>query len=171
MDIARFEAEQKRLFKLWGLELWRFEYGKRKRSLGVCYFARRMITVTKFHVENDSEKDVLDTLMHEIAHAKAGYEPGNVHGPRFKMWAARIGCTVDGCAARAGTHLELAKQPGRYQAVCIGCGHTHHKYKMSLTKFLTATYICKCGQKGLRFRDTEASKPVPPVEPRKSKFF
>ncbi len=78
---------------------------------------------------------MLDTLLHEIAHALAGPEAG--HGPAWKAVAVRIGATPRACDDSPDTVV----QPGDWQTTCPGCNKTHHRYKRP--RSLTG-YRCKC---------------------------
>ena len=53
-----------------GLSHWSFKInGRFKRTLGQCSYGRKLIELSRSHVKEDIYENVLDTLMHEIAHA------------------------------------------------------------------------------------------------------
>ena len=70
---------------------WTFALSGAKRRLGVCKYREKRIEIGAFYALHNSEDAVLDTLLHEIAHALAGPEAG--HGPVWQAIAARVGAT------------------------------------------------------------------------------
>ena len=81
----------RRLMDAHGLTGWTFAFGEARRRLGHCHFQDRMIRISRTHALEGSEEQIRDTVLHEIAHAIAGYEAG--HGPLWKTTARRIGAT------------------------------------------------------------------------------
>ena len=81
----------RRLMDAHGLTGWAFAFGEARRRLGHCHFQDRMIRISRTHALEGSEEQIRDTVLHEIAHAIAGYEAG--HGPLWKATARRIGAT------------------------------------------------------------------------------
>lgn len=73
-----------------GLSDWSFKInGRLKRTLGVCSYSKKEIQLRRKHVEEDTYECILDTLMHEIAHALVGYGAG--HGPVWQRKAIELG--------------------------------------------------------------------------------
>lgn len=67
------------------------------KSLGSCRYGPREIVLNNFMVENCEDDVVIDTLLHECAHALCGVtrsKTGRVmgHGRAWKMWARMLGC-------------------------------------------------------------------------------
>ena len=81
----------RRLMDEHGLTGWTLAFGEAKRHLGNCHFQHRVIRISRTHALEGSEEQIRDTVLHEIAHAIAGYEAG--HGPLWKATARRIGAT------------------------------------------------------------------------------
>ena len=73
-----------------------FGFATTKRRLGVCKFRTKRIEIVEFHALNNLPEKVLDTLLHEIAHALA--EPATRHGPFWKAVAVQPGATPLSCA-------------------------------------------------------------------------
>jgi hypothetical protein len=88
------------------------EFATTKRRLGVCKYRTKRIEIVEFHTLNNPPENVLDTLLHEIAHALAG--PAARHGPVWKAFAVRIGATPRSCADSHKTTV----MPGDWQANC-----------------------------------------------------
>jgi len=55
----------------WGLREigWKFEINSTVRRLGQCSYRKRTIYVSSNNIKYNTEKDILNTILHEIAHA------------------------------------------------------------------------------------------------------
>src|SRR5438270_5389629 len=60
-----------------GLGDWTFAFNRRRRAMGYCYSASKTIELSIYFVERNSDEVILDTLLHEIAHALVGTEHGH----------------------------------------------------------------------------------------------
>lgn len=100
-----------------GLHDWTFQWDNAKRRAGVCKFSKKVIGMSRLWAEHASDDDIIDTILHEIAHALVG--PGEGHGPRWRAMAKSIGCRGERCA----TAPEGAPE-GRYEAICVSCCNT-----------------------------------------------
>ena len=81
-----------------GLQGWQFRLDNARARTGQCSFSRRCISLSRYFVAVVSDRDFLNTLLHEIAHAIAGFECG--HGPRWMEVARSIGCDALRCYSR-----------------------------------------------------------------------
>jgi predicted SprT family Zn-dependent metalloprotease len=118
-----------------GLTGWTFEFTRAKRALGVCRYRRRTIGLSVHLVERNPPEEVRETLLHEIAHAKAG--PGVGHGLLWKVWAIRVGARPVRCGA--------ADMPrGRWRAGCPCCGRQFHLHRRP--KRMTGWFCRRCGR-------------------------
>ena len=77
-----------------GLTGWTLTFGEARKRLGACRFRHHVIWISRTHALEGSEEQLLDTVLHEIAHAIAGHEAG--HGLLWKATARRIGATPRG---------------------------------------------------------------------------
>lgn len=69
---------------------WSFKINSRySRALGTCNYTKKSIQICKDHVKTDTYDTVLDTLLHEIAHALVGM--GHGHNKVWQAMALRIG--------------------------------------------------------------------------------
>ncbi len=91
MDLKDLEAIAGREMARHGLVGWTFGFADSKRQLGVCKYHRKRIEIAEYYARNSPADSVLDTLLHEIAHALAG--PTARHGPAWKAVAVRLGAT------------------------------------------------------------------------------
>ena len=76
------------------LKDWVVNLDNGKRRAGVCKLNEKEICISKHHLENNSSAVVLDTLLHEFAHAIA-YEiyAETGHGQKWKEFAILLGAT------------------------------------------------------------------------------
>jgi predicted SprT family Zn-dependent metalloprotease len=105
---------------------WTFGFDRAKTRCGQCDFHQRRITVSIYYVRDRASNvgDIQNTILHEIAHALAGYEAGHNH--EWKRIALSIGC--DGkvtCDNWQGV------VPGNYRIKCE-CGSINvERYRLS----------------------------------------
>ena len=90
MDKAQVIATGERLVAehLAGTD-WTFGFNRRKRALGLCDYRKRMVSVSVHTYSVLTEDELEQTILHEIAHAKAGQRAG--HGPEWKLVARSLG--------------------------------------------------------------------------------
>ena len=139
-----------------GLRGWTFSFSKAKRMLGVCKYRAKRIEIAEYYAANSTRETVLDTLMHEIAHALAGSGAG--HGPAWKAIAVRLGATPRACESSSA----VATQPGDWQATCPACLRTVHRYKRPAT---LNGYRCRCAARAsltFEYKGDPARKPDVP---------
>ena len=84
------------------------------------------ISLSRKLVEINNESQVLDTILHEIAHAMDYEERGDTdHGTNWKRIAIEIGCNGERCY-----DLSEVKQPKmKYTTECGNCGNTNGKMR------------------------------------------
>lgn len=157
MDRHEVEAIAKQELLNHGLTTWSFGWAKTKRRQGVCKYRTRRIEIAEYYAQHNSREKVLDTLMHEIAHALAGPKAG--HGPAWKAIARKLGAIPRAC----DTCPETTVMPGNWQATCEACGRTFHKYRRPQQ---LDGYRCRCvARKVLTFQyaGDPARKPLDPA--------
>lgn len=135
MDLKVLETTAKALFAKHGLVGWTFGLTAAKRRLGVCKYRPKRIEIGEYYARHNPDAAVLDTLLHEIAHALAG--AAAKHGPAWQAVASRIGATPRACDDSPDTVVE----PGDWRTTCPGCNKTHHRYKRPRA---LSGYRCKC---------------------------
>ena len=113
---------------------WSFDFDRAKRRCGCAKFKIRTITLSRYYVERNSEADVRDTILHEIAHVLAGAKAG--HGAIWQMWAMKIGARPERCATN------VVMPEGNVEGLCAEwCTTRHTRHRMPPKRLLNA-YEC-----------------------------
>lgn len=126
MDRADAQNMARTLMNEHGLERVSFGFDNCRTRMGVAHFLGgvcHLIELSGPLVELNAADLVRNTILHEIAHAKAGVHAG--HGYEWKRVAQAIGCTGDRCCPP-----DVVKVPGKYIAKCPGCGDVRHAYRL-----------------------------------------
>lgn len=96
----QWEATAVDLMLTHGLSGWTFGFGRGKRTLGTTTVSRHATTGTvrlsRHLITAGDQARVMDTLLHEIAHAVAYVRHGRAslgHGPLWKRVATELGAT------------------------------------------------------------------------------
>ena len=98
---------------------WSFGFDNAKRRAGLCDYARRRISVSRYLAARYDDETNHQTLLHEVAHALAG--PAAGHGPEWKRVARDLGYR-GGTTHNGETATELAPWVG-------GCPAGHVAYR------------------------------------------
>jgi predicted SprT family Zn-dependent metalloprotease len=102
---------------------WSFGIGDFGRRAGVCKHSVQRIEIQEYYALHNPQEEVMDTLMHEIAHALT---PGHKHDAFWKAVAIQLGATPVSCNKK-----NVAVKPGDWKATCDECGKVYYKYKAS----------------------------------------
>ena len=97
-----------------GLSDWSVSYDRARARAGACHYSKKRITLSKYFARSSETTDeaFMNTVLHEIAHAKAGAAAG--HGPQWKEIAISIGCDGKRC-------IDMSFASHKYHVTC-GCG-------------------------------------------------
>lgn len=123
------------LLASFGLREWSFAYNRRKAAMGMCFYDRRTIELSHHFVERNSHAEIVDTLLHEIAHALVG--PGHGHDAVWKRKCVEIGARPVRCG-------HAAMPDGRWQARCGACGYCFHRHRRPHR--MRGWFCRQCGQ-------------------------
>ena len=156
MDLKELEAIASREMTKHGLHGWTFGLADTKRQLGVCKYRKKRIEIAEYYALNSPQESVLDTLLHEIAHAIAG--PAARHGPAWKAVAIRLGATPRACD---NSDVAVVK-PGDWQATCAACKKIFHRYKRPRS---LNGYRCRCAARSPLIFDFVGDPAIMPVVP------
>jgi SprT-like family len=132
---VRAAALARELLAAHGLTGWCFRLNRSKVNLGLCKYGPRTIELSVYFVGCNSDEAIRETLLHEVAHALVG--PGHGHDAAWKAMCLRVGARPERLS------FEAEMPPGRWQAVCPGCGELHHKHRRP--KRMVGWWCCRCG--------------------------
>lgn len=110
---------------------WTFKYTHGRRQLGVCYYDRKLIKISRDYARINEESRMVNTLLHEIAHALAGPYAG--HGPLWEKIARMIGSSGHRLANSGRDGLPLVTPPRKIQGAVDYAWYTP-KLKDLMTK-------------------------------------
>ncbi len=126
--LARHQAES-------GLDAdWCFGFDLSTVRGGVCRYADRRIDLSVSYCHRATRAEIVDTLLHEIAHAIVGHE--HHHGAVWKAVARALGCTAERCH-------EVNHTPARWLGEC-GCGQSWRRHRLS-RRLRQGARCVKCG--------------------------
>lgn len=97
-----------------------FRWNRRTHAAGLCNYAKRTIELSAVLTPHRKDSDILDTLLHEVAHAMAG--PWAGHGPQWKAQARALGARPAACIADTAAMAPVIAASRRYVARCDRCG-------------------------------------------------
>lgn len=138
--IKEYEAVAKDLMYAHGLSNWRFGWNDRKASFGRCIYNVRTIELSNALTPLRPFKEVVNTILHEIAHALAG--AGHHHDYVWRSKFIEIG--GDGRTRSSMANVDIQKIEGNnWVATCVN-GHVH-------VKFRQPTSIVSCGKCSRKF--------------------
>jgi len=89
MDLAIAERKANDLIHK-HLTGWQFKWSTAHTLLGQCRYSSKTIFLSKSISAINSEEEVIDTILHEIAHALAG--SGHGHDAVWKRYCVMVGC-------------------------------------------------------------------------------
>ena len=84
-----------RLLKENGLDDWSFKFSNAKKAFGTCDHKAKTIVLSPYLTALNPEEYILDTILHEIAHALVGFR--KAHGYEWRACCMRIGCKPEAC--------------------------------------------------------------------------
>ena len=119
---------------------WKFEISNTKNSLGRCWHQGKVIEYSKYFLD-EPEDQIVDTLLHEIAHALVG--PKHGHDWFWKVKASEIG-------AKPERVVEQIQSQIKYNFVikCVNpdCQRPYKGYRHRLKREAVKRMYCKsCG--------------------------
>lgn len=117
-DLSHSEVTDLALIEMskWGIidKGWKFVINKSLRRLGQCSYKHKIISVSAYHIEHNPDDNIINTILHEIAHAlhyhhyadngrlnefsacvrrgKRFVRKVKPHGKEWKRFAAMVGC-------------------------------------------------------------------------------
>lgn len=121
---------------------WSFRFDRAKKRFGQCNYLKKEISLSRYLVELNTEEKVKDTIIHEVAHAIAGYESG--HGKIWKQCVVRMG----GVPERCYSPQEVNTPKLKYTVFCESCDLEIQKTRKPKKSLFKTAPACKnCCQK------------------------
>ena len=139
-DFAKIERHARALMTAHGVGSLGFEFDRAKKRIGATHFVNvggdrwlaKKITLSQHYAALLSEDEIRETILHEIAHAKAGRCKGDAHGPAFKREARALGISGDRCKA-------VSQRPDYlWEGFCPSCGERRY----GLQRVPKKVYLC-----------------------------
>jgi predicted SprT family Zn-dependent metalloprotease len=118
-----------------GLAGWSFAFNRRKRSMGLCRYGEKVIELSIHLVDRNGPEEILDTILHEIAHALVGRRHG--HDAVWKAKCIEIGAQPQRCG-------QADMPEGRWRATCRSCGQVFSRHRKP--RRLNGWFCRLCGQ-------------------------
>ncbi len=137
MNIADGSSLARQKMNEHGLAEWKVKLDGGKRRAGLCSHTRKTIQLSRYFIENNPPDVVLDTILHEIAHALVG--EGHGHDDVWKRKAAEIGAKPERCYRE---HVEMPK--GNYRAKCR-CGYESYVFRLRKARAEGRYHHIACG--------------------------
>ena len=104
---------------------------------GICRHSYKTIELSHY-LSRCSHEYILDTILHEVAHAICGYE--SKHGTKWKRFAREIGCSGE---------IHGSNISEKYLAICNNCGYHHTRTELSFNSKLSCSFCCEKYSNGL----------------------
>lgn len=95
MELETAQKEAMRLMREHRLDGWGFRFSDGTRTFGRCRHSDKTISLSRQLTRVNDAHHVIETILHEIAHALCGPHEG--HGPRWRAMAVRVGCSPQRC--------------------------------------------------------------------------
>ncbi|HEY9714056.1 MAG TPA: SprT-like domain-containing protein [Chroococcales cyanobacterium] len=135
MDVLEANTLARELIDAHGLQSWSFKLNRNKRQLGVCKEYLKRIELSEHYVARNSREMVLDTILHEIAHALVGTVHGHNHV--WKAMCLRLGCNPKAC------DKDVDMPDGDWRAQCNSCKKEFSRHKRPMKS--RGYYCTACG--------------------------
>lgn len=100
MELSKAYTLARSLMNQHGLQSWGFEFDKSVRRFGLCSYRKKKIYLSRRLVTDNSEEEVRDTSLHEVAHALSWLKHGRKgcgHGALWKAMCVEIGARPERC--------------------------------------------------------------------------
>lgn len=118
-------------------EGWTFEFDNSERRFGCCHYTTRKITLSASITELNDWETVRETVLHEVAHVRAGHAAA--HGYEFVMAARALGISGDRCYSGE----DVATRTPSWAGTCPNC-HRVVRRAWRLTKKMQGSACGPC---------------------------
>ena len=115
-----------------GLTNWAIQTDRAKKRFGLCMHRCKTISISERHFLFSPQEDIVDTILHEIAHALVG--PGHGHNHVWKAKCREIGAKPIRCGKTA---VEAYNSDAKWVTTC--CGVTSKRYRRPKGRYVCRT--------------------------------
>jgi predicted SprT family Zn-dependent metalloprotease len=122
MKRKRAQMIARDLMRHFGLTDWSLKFDRAATRFGVCRSKLKQIGISERLAALNGEAELIDTVLHEIAHALAGTQAG--HGRLWKVTAMSIGARPERCCA-----ADVVTPPATFAGTCPCCKKTVHRFQ------------------------------------------
>lgn len=136
MDLKKAQTMATDMMKYHNLIGWAFRFDRSVSRLGMCSHGRKTIFLSTHATSVNSEAEVLNTILHEIAHALVGVNEG--HGDVWRNKAISIGCNGERCS-----NIAVIAQP-KYTVACKCCNKILVNLYRLTNKYKTRLEMMSC---------------------------
>lgn len=119
---------------------WSFQFDGAELRFGFCSYSSKTISLSEPLTISGDEENVIDTILHEIAHALT---PMINHGIAWQMKAIEIGANGKRCSKSLPPTVQF-----KHAYTCPSCGHTYKTMKR--LRNARSRYHPACRNKGLK---------------------
>ncbi len=131
LELEAIKRLAKKLMVKHSLISWQFEFDNGSKRAGCCDYRRKVISLSYGYARYASNKEIKNTILHEIAHALVGSKHN--HDAVWKAKAIEIGCSGERChdveftppryivKCKNNCWIKTAERKRR-DVVCIHCG-------------------------------------------------
>ena len=148
---AHYLARQ--LMNRHGLSDWAFGFDHARRRFGSCRCGSKRITLSRPLTLLNTEEQVRNTILHEIAHALT---PGAGHGARWRQKCREIGAEPARCYTEDEV-ISPARAPAPYRFGCAACGWWVERRRRS-----RRNYVCARCRGPVTYQINNSSNPAAP---------
>lgn len=118
MDLKEIEDLTLNLMIKHGLNDWSFRWDNAVRRLGCCRYRKKEITLSKNVIPIQTDDEIKNTILHEIAHALV--DVCNNHNKVWRAKAIEIGCNGNRCAS-----IDSVRLARKFIGTCPVCFSAH----------------------------------------------
>ena len=124
---------------------WSFKWDNAIGRLGVCKYKSKTISLSKRWVASLPESEVIDTILHEIAHAIAGFKAH--HGYKWKQACIKLGAKPIASVSNLDVKISDIALPTHKLVDKEGTVYKEYYRKPSLSTYKKLPYLYIEGKK------------------------